>query len=147
MEARQHLHNQQRALQDLCGRNRVDVKEARCILAISLCGALATAVFGLQIRQESASEGDKLQKLFFPSLPRSAKYLLKRAACSGPSWSWQLPSRQLRAANLLLPPAALGAAARRPIPWKNRHLFSFPFTFMCLPTVLHQKSRALPACI
>lgn len=36
----------------------------------------------LLFRQKSATGGDKLQKLFFPSLPKSAKYLLKCAAHS-----------------------------------------------------------------
>lgn len=47
---------------------------------ISPCGSLVTAVAQIQVRQKSATEGDKLQKLFFPSLPKSAKYLLKCAA-------------------------------------------------------------------
>lgn len=76
------------------------MREAGCILAISPCGSLVTAVPALQIRQTSPTEGDKLLKLFRPSLPRSAKYLLKRAAhseaelelptCSSLPWPWVL---------------------------------------------------------
>lgn len=48
--------------------------------AIFPCSSLVNAVAQIQIRRKSATEGDKLQKLFFPSLPKSAKYLLKCAA-------------------------------------------------------------------
>lgn len=53
-----------------------------CTLPISPFGSLVTAVPALQTRQKPATKGEKLQKLFFPSLPKSAKYLLKCAAHS-----------------------------------------------------------------
>lgn len=125
--------------------NWVYRKEAHCtecIHAISPYGSWVTAVSGLLIRQKSITAGDKLQKLFFPSLLKSAKYLLKCAAHS---------EAKLEAAAAPSGSSRLAICSSLPQPWvlqqeglspqKNSHLFSFPFTFTCLATVLHGKSR------
>lgn len=137
---------EQRVLRDLCGRNRVSMREVGCtgcILAISPCSSLVTTMLGLQIRQKSPTEGDKLQKLFLPSLPRSAKHLLKHAVhleaklelatYSFLPWSWVLlQSLSLEKQPPIFPPCShvsLLCCTKRVDEWsssspQNKHLIT-----------------------
>lgn len=121
---KQNLQNQQKALHDTC--ETVYRKEAHCtecIHAISPYGSWVTAVSSLLIRQKSITAGDKLQKLFFPSLLKSAKYLLKCAAHS---------EAKLEVAAAPSASSRLAICSSLPQPWvlrqglspqKNSHLF------------------------